>query len=290
MRHPRGRCLQCSVPRHRRASGRHPRLASSRPLRHASSCCRRHRGRGRRSRWCHRRLRLRHPAGMPLCFLSAVSSAPLEVRACGCKLLRPLLLCCCRLLVAAAAHQKSSCHPPTPAPVCAPLPAPPRCAGFLSAGCSCAEARQGWDGQQPWAAWHERQEHRRRSIILAPRSASTGQLWRAAVIGGGPPAPGATAILENAGRAGCGGYAAAATASCAGERVELCSSPRASTVRWVLRVGPLPNTFFLESAANWNCPRRWLGAPAACGADGVGLYALGDPRALALWALAPATP
>ena len=104
--------------------------------------------------------------------------------------------------------------------------------------------------------------------------------------GRGRPAAGATVTLRNAARAGCASYAAAASSSCAGEKVELCSSGRATVARWVLLAGPRPGTFLLASAANRQCPRRFLGAPVGCGGAQLRLYARDDLAAQLVWRLA----
>lgn len=118
--------------------------------------------------------------------------------------------------------------------------------------------------------------------------AAAPQLWAVSRCDGGRgrPAAGATVTLRNVGRAGCASYAATARQQCAGERVELGSSGRFATARWMLQAGPYPGTYLLASAANRRCPRRFLGAPAGCGGAQLRLYARDDPAAQLVWRLA----
>lgn len=118
--------------------------------------------------------------------------------------------------------------------------------------------------------------------------AAAPQLWAISRCDGGRgrPAAGSIVTLRNVGRTTCAAYAAAATHSCAGERVELGSSGRVATARWLLHAGPRPGTYLLASAANRHCPRRFLGAPAGCQGAQLRLFARDDPAAQLVWRLA----
>ena len=168
--------------------------------------------------------------------------------------------------------------PPTPAPL---LPL----AGFASALCICSDEQQEWTKTHG----HEWRDRCRRNIALAPAVGSASlQLWRVAAVDGGPLLPGTRVRLQNAGRAACGGYAAAAEARCGSKRVQLCGEAHAPTAHWVLQASPLPGVFWLESAANCDCLRRWLGASRRCDCDTLELHARDDPRAATLWRVLPA--
>lgn len=169
-----------------------------------------------------------------------------------------------------------------------PVLPPPSCAGFASALCSCAEEQRLWANSHGgrWQDWC------RRSIALSPAVGSTGlQLWRIASVNGSRLVPGTVVTLQNTARAACGGYIATATAQCGYERAWLSSErPAMASARWVLRAGPKPATFMLESQAKAakGCPQRWLGAPRRCGTGSLGLYAATDSNAAVVWLVLPA--
>ncbi|KAI7843437.1 hypothetical protein COHA_002915 [Chlorella ohadii] len=197
--------------------------------------------------------------------------------------------------------KRSPPSPPPPRPK--PSPPPPRtnpsgtaalylverqaCSSgaFASARCTCAEEQWQWAKTNKHWWWHDRH-----SISLTPAVGSSGlQLWRMVSVDGGPLVPGAAVTLQNTARAACGGYIAAAAAHCGEGQAQLSGDGRSASAQWVLRAGPKPLSFMLESkGASWSCPRRWLGAPGHCGDDSVGLYAAGDPHATLIWLVLPA--
>lgn len=160
-------------------------------------------------------------------------------------------------------------------------------AAFASARCTCGEEQWQWAKTSKHWWWHDRW---RRSISLTPAVGSNDlQLWRMVSVDGGPLVPGATVTLQNTARAACGGYIATAAAHCGEGQAQLSGDGRSASAQWVLRAGPKPLSFMLESkSASWSCPRRWLGAPRHCGDDSVGLYAAGDPHATLIWLVLPA--
>lgn len=163
-------------------------------------------------------------------------------------------------------------------------PSPPP-TGFASALCTCADERWQW-GKTRNDGWNDRC----RTTSLAPAVGSTAlQLWHVASVDGRPLVPGTVVTLQNLARAACGGYMSAAAVHCGSGRVRLSGDGQTPAVRWVLRAGPKPLSFMLESQGTGAyCPRRWLGAPSSCGADSLGMYAAGDPSAALVWLVLPA--
>ncbi len=129
----------------------------------------------------------------------------------------------------------------------------------------------------------------RKSVSLAPAVGSSGrQLWRIKSVDGSPLVPGATVTIQNAARTACSGFMAAAGGRCGSQSVQLCGAENPAGSQWVLRAGPKPLSFMLESKASGGCPHRWLGAPRHCGGDALGMYARTDPRAALVWLVLPA--
>ena len=50
---------------------------------------------------------------------------------------------------------------------------------------------------------------------------------------------------------------------------------------------PAPCAVLIASAANLNCPRRFLGAPAGCGPTELRLFDRRDKRAQVVWRMVP---
>lgn len=126
---------------------------------------------------------------------------------------------------------------------------------------------------------------------LSPAVGSNGlQLWRVLAADGGQLVPGTTIFLQSVARTGCGAYIGTSSNLWDGDRqrVELWPGKQWPATRWVLHAGPAPHTIMLESEEApgfWS--RRWLGAPRACAANELGLFAATDPGASVVWKVLP---